>query len=133
CGLAAAEAKRFADLARQAVADGFTAFMEMAVPPTMPPEGLKPIRTAERAVAAMREAVGESIDIMVDCHARPSPAMGLQFAKALEPYGLFFFEEPCWPESVDGLAMINKVVSTPIATGERVTNPAAFLDLFHPR
>ena len=54
----------------------------------------------------MREAVGDSIDIMVDCHARPSPAMGLKFGKALDPYGLYFFEEPCWPESVDGLAMI---------------------------
>ena len=96
------DAKRFADLAQQAVADGFTAFKSMAVPPTMPLEGLKPIRYAEACVAAMREAVGDDIDIMVDCHARPSPAMGLQFAKALEPYGLYFFEEPCWPESVDG-------------------------------
>jgi galactonate dehydratase len=127
------DAKRFADLARQAVADGFTAFKSMAVPPTLPLEGLKPIRTAEKCVTAMREAVGESIDIMVDCHARPSPAMGLQFAKALEPYGLYFFEEPCWPESVDGLAMINKAVSTPIATGERVTNLAAFRELFNAR
>src|SRR5439155_5618501 len=118
---------------RQAVADGFTAFKAMAVPPTMPLEGLKPIRTAERAVAAMREAVGEGIDIMVDCHARPSPAMGLQFAKALEPYGLFFLEEPCWPECVAGLAMINRAVSTPIATGERVTNLAAFQELFSAR
>jgi galactonate dehydratase len=105
----------------------------MAVPPTAPIEGLAPIRAAEAAVAAMREAVGEQIDIMVDCHARPSPAMGLQFAKALEPYGLYFFEEPCWPESVDGLAMINAAVSTPIATGERVTNLAAFKDLFNAR
>ena len=56
--------------------------------------------------------------------------MGLQFAKALEPYGLYFLEEPCWPESVDGLAMINQAVSTPIATGERVTNLAAFNELF---
>ncbi|MEZ6111679.1 MAG: enolase C-terminal domain-like protein [Pirellulaceae bacterium] len=47
--------------------------------------GCRPIRAAEAAVRAMREAVGEAIDIMVDCHARPSPAMGLQFAKALEP------------------------------------------------
>jgi galactonate dehydratase len=130
---AADDAKRFADLARQVVADGFSAFKCMAVPPTLPLEGLKPIRTAEAAVAAMREAVGEGIDIMVDCHARPSPAMGLQFAKALEPYGLYFFEEPCWPESVDGLAMINAAVSTPIATGERVTNLAAFNDLFNAR
>lgn len=130
---AADDAKRFADLARQAVAAGFTAFKSMAVPPTLPIEGLKPIRTAEAAVAAMREAVGESIDIMVDCHARPSPAMGLQFAKALEPYGLYFFEEPCWPESVDGLAAIARAVTTPIATGERVTNLAAFRDLFAAR
>jgi galactonate dehydratase len=127
------DAKRFADLARQAVADGFTAYKCMAVPPTNPLEGQKPIRAAEMCVAAMREAVGDAIDIMVDCHARPSPAMGLQFAKALEPYGLYFLEEPCWPESVDGLAMINRAVTTPIATGERVTNLAAFRDLFNAR
>jgi galactonate dehydratase len=130
---AAEDAKRFADLARQAVADGFTAFKCMAVPPTMPLEGLKPVRTAEAAVAAMREAVGEGIDIMVDCHARPSPAMGMQFATALEPYGLYFLEEPCWPECVDGLAAINAAVSTPIATGERVTNLADFQRLFAAR
>jgi len=128
---AADDAKRFADLARQAVADGFTAFKCMAVPPTLPLEGLKPIKTAEKCVAAIREAVGDGIDVMVDCHARPSPAMGLQFAKALEPYGLYFLEEPCWPESVDGLANIKRAVSTPIATGERVTNLAAFKDLFN--
>jgi galactonate dehydratase len=124
------DAKRFGDLARQAVADGFTAFKSMAVPPTMPIEGLRPIRRAEAAVAAMREAVGDEIDIMVDCHARPSPAMGLKFGKALDPYGLYFFEEPCWPESVDGLAMINAALATPVATGERVTELSAFRDLF---
>ncbi len=127
------DAARFADLARQAVADGFTAFKSMAVPPTLPIDGLAPIRAAEAAVAAMREAVGERIDILVDCHARPSPAMGLLFAKTLEPYGLYFLEEPCWPEAVAGLAEINAAVKTPIATGERVTNLAAFRDLFAAR
>jgi galactonate dehydratase len=96
----------------------------------MPIEGLKPIKAAESCVAAMREAVGDNIDIMVDCHARPSPAMGLQFAKALEPFGLYFLEEPCWPENIDGLAAINAAVSTPIATGERFTHLSAFRDLF---
>src|SRR5580692_9454353 len=128
-----ANATRFADLARAAVANGYSAFKSMAVPATSALEGTAPVAAAERAVAAMREAVGPLIDIMVDCHARPSPAMGLQFAKALEPYGLYFLEEPCWPESVDGLAMINRSVSTPIATGERVTNLAAFKDLFNAR
>jgi galactonate dehydratase len=127
---AADDAARFADLARQAVADGFTAFKCMAVPPTLPIEGLAPVRAAEQAVAAMRDAVGDRIDIMVDCHARPTPAMGLKFAKALDPYGLYFLEEPCWPEEVQGLAEIKRAVATPIATGERVTHLAAFRDLF---
>lgn len=124
------DAQRFADLAVQAVEEGFTAFKCMAVPPTRPVEGLQPIRTAERAVAAMREAVGDAIDIMVDCHARPSPRMGLKFAQALEPYGLYFFEEPCWPEHVSALAEIRKAVATPIATGERITSIEGFRDLF---
>jgi len=124
------DAQAFADLARRAVADGFSAFKCMAVPPTLPLEGLPPIRAAEACVRAMREAVGDGIDIMVDCHARPSPAMGLQFAKALEPYGLYFLEEPCWPEMPDGLADIARSVSTPIATGERLTSLDQFYRLF---
>ncbi len=124
------QADRFAELAQQAVAEGFTAFKAMAVPPTMPLEGLAPVRAAERCVAAMRDAVGEAVDIMVDCHARPSPTMGRQFAHALEPYGLFFLEEPCWPEALDGLRAIRQAVRTPIATGERLTSLYAFRDLF---
>lgn len=127
------EAQRFAELACKAVDDGFTAFKTMAVPSTAPIEGLRPVKNAEACVRAMRDAVGDGIDIMVDCHARPSPAMGLKFAKALEPYGLYFLEEPCWPESIDGLARINEAVSTPIATGERLTHLAAFRDLFAAR
>lgn len=121
-----ADSKRFAELAQAAVADGFTAFKTMAVPETAPLEGLRPIKYAEACVAAMREAVGDGIDIMVDCHARPSPRMGLLFAKALEPYGLYWFEEPCWPESVTGIAEIQRAVRTPIATGERLIGQHAF-------
>ena len=123
-------ARRFADLAKRAVADGFTAFKAMAVPETMPLEGLQPIRNAEGCVKAMREAVGDGVDIMVDCHARPSPGMGLQFARALEPYGLYFLEEPCWPEV---MASIQRAVKTPIATGERLVGVYAFRDLLEKR
>jgi galactonate dehydratase len=123
----------FADMAREAVADGFTAFKAMAVPPTMPIDGLQSVKAADKCVAAMRNAVGDNIDIMVDCHARPSAAMGLQFAKALDLYGLYFLEEPCWPECLDGLAAIKAAVATPIATGERLTHLAAFREIFSRR
>ena len=51
-------AKQFADPAQAAVAEGFTAFKSMVVPPTMPLEGQRPIRAAEACVEAMRSAVG---------------------------------------------------------------------------
>lgn len=128
-----ADAKRFGELAAKAVEDGFTAFKSMAVPPTMPLEGIMPVKYAEASVRAMREAVGDQIDIMVDCHARPSPRMGMLFAQALEPYGLYFFEEPCWPESMEDIALIQRSVKTPIATGERLVGIHAFRELLEKR
>jgi len=127
------DASRFADLALKTVEDGFTAFKTMAVPETMPLEGLRPVKYAEACVQAMRDAVGDDIDIMVDCHARPSPRMGHLFAHALEPYGLYWLEEPCWPEVADDIAAIQRAGKTPIATGERLTGIHAFRDLLEKR
>ncbi|MBS0632682.1 MAG: galactonate dehydratase [Verrucomicrobia bacterium] len=127
------EAKRFGELAQKAVADGFTAFKSMPVPEQAIIEGLRPVKFAAACVGAMREAVGDSIDIMVDCHARPSPRMGLIFAKALEPYGLYFFEEPCWPEHMEGIAEVQRAVATPIATGERLVSQYDFKQLLELR
>jgi galactonate dehydratase len=128
-----ADARRFGELAKKAVEDGFTAFKSMAVPSTMTIEGNRPLHYAEQCVAAMRDAVGPDIDIMVDCHARPSPRMGMLFAKALEPYNLYFFEEPCWPETIDDIALIQRAVRTPIATGERLVTQHAFRELLEKR
>ncbi|MBO9619592.1 MAG: galactonate dehydratase [Niabella sp.] len=127
------DARRFGELAAKAVEEGFTAFKSMAVPPTMPLEGLLPVKYAEACVKAMRDAVGDQVDIMVDCHARPSPRMGLLFAQALEPYGLYFFEEPCWPESMEDIALIQRAVKTPVATGERLIGVHAFRELLEKR
>lgn len=122
-------AEKFAELALEARDRGFSAFKSMAVPPTMALEGRTAVNAAALAVGAMRDAVGPDIDIMVDCHARPSPAMGRCFAEALEPYGLYFLEEPCWVEAVEELARIRAAVATPIATGERLTHLSQFKDL----
>ena len=127
------DASRFAELAQRAVEEGYTAFKTMAVPETMPLEGLRPVKYAESCVKAMRDAVGDDIDIMVDCHARPSPRMGHLFAQALEPYGLYWLEEPCWPEAADDIAAIQRAVKTPIATGERLNGIHSFRDLLEKR
>lgn len=127
------DSDHFADLAVAAAAQGYSAMKTMAVPPTAPLEGLAPIHRAEANIRQIREAVGDQVDLMVDCHARCSPAMGLQFAKALEPYGLFFLEEICWPECLDEMAEIKRAVATPIATGERLIGIAQFREVLTKR
>ena len=100
---------RFADLARQAVEDGFTAFKSMAVPPTMPHRraAADPLRRGLRAPRCARPSA-TAIDIMVDCHARPSPAHGpavRQGAGAVRPVLL---RRALLAGSVDGLAEIQR-------------------------
>jgi galactonate dehydratase len=59
--------------------------------------------------------------------------MGILFARALEPYGLYWLEEPCWPESVEEMALVQRSVKTPIATGERVIGVHGFRPLLEQR
>lgn len=127
------EPEVFAEQALSLVDAGFTAFKALPVPPTAPIESADAIRTAERRLTAMREAVGDGIDIMVDCHARHSPAVGKQVALALEPFDLYWLEEPCWPEVPDAMADIARAVRTPIATGERLVGIHAFRELLERR
>ena len=126
-------AARFAELALAAVDEGYTAMKCMAVAEMAPIEGMQRVREAEQCVGAMRDAVGPDIDLMVDCHARLSPAMGMRVADVLEPFDLYFLEEPCWPESVEGLAAIQRSTSTPIASGERLVSQHAFRPLVEQR
>jgi galactonate dehydratase len=101
----------------------------MAVPRTQPVEGLQQVRQAARYVEAIRDAVGDEMDLMVDLHGRTWPAMGIEYCHALEPYGLFFFEEPCPTEDIEATLQVTRQSKIPIATGERLVGRAQFRDL----
>jgi galactonate dehydratase len=126
------EEREFAERAVMVKEAGYTAIKFMAVPRTEPVEGLQSVRYAERLVQAVREAVGE-MDLMVDLHARCSPAMAIRYCQAFEPYGLFFFEEPCPTEDIDATAYVTRVSKIPIATGERLVGRYQFRELFEKR
>ena len=80
-------------------------------------------------MAALREGVGDTVDIGLDFHGRVTPAMAIQLARALEPYRPMFIEEPCLPENVDAMATIARSTSVPIATGERLFTKWAFREV----
>ena len=123
--------ERMAERARESVAAGYSAIKALVVPVSEPLDGVAPIRRAEACMAAIREAVGDGVDIMVDLHGRTTPAMAIQYGQALAPYRLFFFEEPCPPENLSALAEVARgLPGVPIATGERLVTRFQFRELF---
>lgn len=87
------------------------------------------VEKAVEKIKAMRDAVGDDIDIGIDCHGRLSPAMAVRMAKALEPHYPMFLEEPCLPENVDTMSMVARSTSIPIATGERLFTKWGFREV----
>lgn len=128
-----ANVEAFAAHARQSVQDGYTALKILPVPRTGPLDGWCGLDQAERLMAAVRGAVGDPIDIMVDFHGRTTAAMAIQYGKVLEPFRPWFIEEPCQPEDIDGLVAVARALSTPIATGERLGTRYDFKALFERR
>jgi galactonate dehydratase len=84
-------------------------------------------------MAAMRDAVGYDVDVMVDLSGRTTPAMAIQYAHILEPYQPLFFEEPCQPENVDATVEVARSIRIPVATGERLVTRFGFRELFEKR
>ena len=92
------------DLAQQVAARGYGAVKVLLTPPTESLSRHIEFQTAERFMRALREGLGDSMDIMVDCHGRHFPGNAVEFCKVLAPYRPYFIEEPVPPENVDALA-----------------------------
>ncbi|MBX6773062.1 MAG: galactonate dehydratase [Chloroflexi bacterium] len=106
--------------ARARVREGFTA-LKTGFPGTVRLiESPAFIERCVARIAAMREAVGNEIDIAVDLHGKFSPATAIRLIKELEPYRPMFVEEPCLNENVDTMVTIARTTTIPIATGERL-------------
>lgn len=89
------------------------------------------VRQAEERVAAVREAVGPDLDLMIDVVNRLSPAEAIAVGRALEPYQLYFFEDPIEPENMDAWEYVAANVPMPLAMGERLCTMYQFQDLLN--
>ena len=76
-------------------------------------------RRAVEIVAAVREAVGPDVQIMVEMHGRFTPAAAVAVATRLEAYDPEWIEEPVPPENAEALRRVRQATRLPIATGER--------------
>jgi len=70
----------------------------------------------------LRESLGDEIELIHDVHERVPPIQAIQFAKDVEPYKLFFLEDPFSPEDIGYFKHLRAQTSTPIAMGELFNN-----------
>jgi galactonate dehydratase len=121
--------EELADSARSLVDGGFTAFKTGLAEPVRPVQGDAFSRRAAEQVEALRDAVGDDVEIAWDVHGRLTPAMSIKLACALEPYDIWFLEEPALPENAKGLAQVARATSIPVATGERLFTKWGFREV----
>ena len=81
----------------------------------------------------LRKTVGDEVELLHDVHERVPPILAIQLCKDLEPYRLFFLEDPFSPEDVGYFEILRKQCSTPIAMGELFNNSNEWLPLVKDR
>jgi mannonate dehydratase len=101
------------------------------------PKGGKPYEPAERGLPSegvwsserylnfvpslfekLRVDLGSEVHLLHDVHHRLTPIEAARLGKALEPYHLFWMEDPCPAELQEGFELIRRHTTTPLATGE---------------
>ena len=75
---------------------------------------------ALRCVAAVREAVGNGVDLLIEGHGRFNLPTAVKIANELAPFRPMFFEEPTPPDNLDALREVKERSPGPIAAGERL-------------
>jgi galactonate dehydratase len=119
----------FSTQARAAVARGYRAlkFDPFGVAwKNLTPEQAE---AATAIVAAVREAVGPQIGLMIEFHGRLSVGAAVDMLSRLEPMRPVWAEEPVAPESLDLLAEVKRATRIPISAGERLYTQADFYRL----
>ena len=81
-------------------------------------DSAKYLRHTPRLFEAVREAVGEGVHLLHDVHHRLSPNEAAQLGQSLEPYRLFWMEDPTPAENPAAFRLIREKTTTPIAVGE---------------
>ena len=98
-------------------------FQGMNYPRKLVPKAIEMVR-------AVREAVGPEIGICLDFHGRLDVESAIRIGRLLEPFNLFFYEEPLPPGDDEELAYVRSRVNIPICCGERRYTLRDFRRLF---
>jgi galactonate dehydratase len=119
-----------AKAAMKAVADGYT---HLKWDPFGGTTALYPdpaeIKMVKERIRAVREAVGDDVQLLLDVHGRFSPDKAIEIAREIEEYKIYFYEEPVPPDNIDALVRVARSIKIPVATGERICTQWGALEI----
>lgn len=131
--------RQAAEDAREIVAAGYKAFKLDPFMHAIPGRGVAYLdgqlspegeEEAEAIVAAIREAVGPRIEILIDAHGNYNVPTAIRLANRLAPYKIHWFEEPVPVESYHALKQVREEISVRISVGERLYTRFEFVPIF---
>jgi galactonate dehydratase len=80
-------------------------------------------------IRAVRDAVGPSVDLLIEGHCRFNVATAVEFAEAIHQFRPAWFEEPVPHTSVPAMVEVARRSPVPIATGESLSSKQQFAEL----
>ncbi len=125
--------EEFAEKAKIAVKRGVTAMKWDPFGKSYLEISNKDLDTALRNIAAVREAVGDKVDLLIEGHGRFNVPTGIKIAKLIEEFKPLFFEEPTPPDNLEALKAVREKSPVAISAGERLYSLKDFKDLFEMR
>lgn len=111
---------------------------DYGITPSSAPEGAKPgiyldehayIRNTSKLFEGIRTKMGYEVQLIHDVHERISPMGAIRLARELEPYNLFFLEDPIALEQTEWLYRLRQQSCIPVALGELFNNPSEWKEL----
>jgi galactonate dehydratase len=112
--------EEYAEHARQAVERGYRALKFDPFGTAWKRMGREEIEETESLVAAVRDAVGDQVDLLIEVHGRLSVESAISIGHRLAKYRPGWFEEPVTPDSLDLLKEVKQALPFPVAAGERL-------------
>ena len=112
--------QEYAELAREVVARGYTGLKFDPFGTAWKHLRRAEMDRAEHLVAAVRGAVGDATEIMIEVHGRLAVDCAIEFGHRIARYRPRFYEEPVTPHSLELLKQVKDALPFPIAAGERL-------------
>ena len=92
-------------------------------------EPRRAIRNTLKQVEAVRQALGDDLEILIDVHTRLDPADSLDFCNKVTQYNPFFIEDPLRAENPASLRRLRQQTSVPLAVGEQFDSKWTFREV----